>query len=73
MQPQELWFPGSHAADTELKFTKTTLDVAHQGLSLWREADRAAFPLEQDGPKIPLKPTNGMADSARRQTQVLGG
>ena len=59
MQPQQLWFTRSHAADTELKFAKATLDVAHQGLALWREADRAAFPLEQDGPEIPLKSTNG--------------
>ena len=73
MQLQELRFTGSHAADTELKFAKTTLDVAHQSLALRGETDRAAFPLEQDGPEIPLKPTNGMADSARRQTQVLGG
>jgi hypothetical protein len=67
MQLQQLWLARGDAAEPEMQLAKAALHVPHQSLAFRRQADGAAFALEQHGAEIPFQPANGMADRTRRQ------
>ena len=54
-----------------MQLAKASFDMPHQSLALWRQADVAAFTLEQHSAEILFKAADGMTYRTRRQAEVI--